>query len=129
MVEVYDHRAERWKQVPVLQDSARDHHQTVVLRGEIYMLGGHSGPFQVFNSCRKYNFSTRKWTEVAPMKEKRAFLAAVVLNDCIYAIGGYNGAWRVDTAEVYNSKINQWQSIASMNERRSGAGAAVLNER
>jgi hypothetical protein len=43
--------------------------------------------------------------------------------------GGYNGAWRVDTAEKYNVAANQWQAIASMHERRSGAGAAVLNDR
>jgi N-acetylneuraminic acid mutarotase len=91
VVEIYDHRAERWRQVAALQEplSTRDHHQTVVMDSEIYLLGGHSGPFNVYNSCRKYSLKAKKWVEIAPMREKRAFLASVVLGNSIYAIGKF----------------------------------------
>lgn len=102
VVEVYDHRAERWRQVSSLQEplSTRDHHQTVVLDGDIYLLGGHSGPFNVYNSCRKFSLKTKKWVEIAPMREKRAFLAAVVWNKSIYAIGTYILSYLITSYDV-----------------------------
>lgn len=127
-VESYDHRAERWRKVPLEDPSGpRDHHQVAVIDQCIYVLGGHHGPINVYNSCRRLNLNTREWQEIAPMREKRAFHASVIFNDHIFAIGGYNGSWRVDTVEKYDVNLNQWSAIASMNERRSGAGATVLD--
>lgn len=131
MVEVYDHRAERWKRITFAEDQSgpRDHHQAVVVKSNIYIIGGHCGPFKVYNSCRKFNLISKSWSEIAPMNEKRTFLASAVIDDTIYAIGGFNGSWRVSTVEKYNISLNQWQLVNSMNERRSGAGASVLNKK
>lgn len=130
VVEVYDHRAERWRQVDIGDPlGPRDHHQITAVGHEIFVLGGHHGPFNVYNSCRKLNIVSKKWSEIAPMKEKRAFLASAVLGNHIYAIGGYNGAWRVESVERYDVQLNQWTSVQGMHERRSGAGAAVLHEK
>ena len=92
MVEVYDHRAERWKQIPFAEDPAgpRDHHQAVVIKSNIYIIGGHHGPFNVYNSCRKFDLISKRWFEIAPMNEKRTFLASAVIDDTVYAIGGYH---------------------------------------
>lgn len=91
MVEVYDHRAERWKRITFVEDPAgpRDHHQAIVIKSNIYVIGGHCGPFNVFNSCRKFNLTTKTWSEIAPMNEKRTFLASAVIDDTIYAIGKF----------------------------------------
>ncbi|KAL1467865.1 hypothetical protein MTO96_041863, partial [Rhipicephalus appendiculatus] len=43
----------------------------------------------------------------------------------IYAMGGYDGTWRIRTAERYEVKKNNWTDIAHMNESRSDASAAV----
>lgn len=45
----------------------------------------------------------------------------------IYAMGGYDGHHRQNTAEKYNYKYNQWSLIASMNVQRSDASATTLN--
>lgn len=91
IVEVYDHRAERWRSIKSAEDpdGPRDHHQAVFVKSCIYIIGGHSGPFNVFNTCRKFNLITKTWSEIAPMNEKRTFLSSAVLDDTIYAIGIY----------------------------------------
>ncbi|XP_053213538.1 kelch-like protein 10 [Panonychus citri] len=128
VVEAYDHRAERWRQVNLEDPSGpRDHHQICVIGRQLFILGGHHGPFNVFNSCRKLDLTTRKWNEISPMREKRAFHTSAIIGNHIYVIGGYNGARRTDSVERYDIIQNQWTSCAPMNERRSGAGAAVLN--
>lgn len=129
-VESYDHRAERWRKVSLEDPNGpRDHHQVAVINHFVYVLGGHHGPVNVFNSCRKLNLITKEWIEIAPMREKRAFHASAILDHHIYAIGGYNGSWRVDSVERYDININQWTAMPAMTERRSGAGAAVLDDR
>ena len=56
---------------------------------------GQSGAGDQFCQCLKeaerYNFTTQAWEMLPPMKEARRALAAVVLPDGIYAIGGYDG--------------------------------------
>ncbi|RWS29475.1 26S proteasome non-ATPase regulatory subunit 8-like protein [Leptotrombidium deliense] len=130
VVEAYDHRLERWKNVNISDPCGpRDHHQVVVHEDNVYIIGGHQGPFNVFNSCRKFNLKTKIWSEISPMIEKRAFMAAVGTMKYVYAIGGYNGSWRVKTVERYDTVLNQWSLVENMHERRSGAGAAVLDNK
>ena len=47
----------------------------------------------------------------------------------IYAMGGYDGSTRQNTAEKYDPITNQWTMIASMNAQRSDADACTLNNR
>lgn len=57
----------------------------------------------------------------------RCYVSVAVLNDLIYAMGGYDGYYRQNTAERYNYKTNQWSLIAPMNCQRSDASATTLN--
>lgn len=50
-----------------------------------------------------------------------------VLNDLVYAMGGYDGYERQNTAERYNYKTNQWSLITPMHVHRSDASATTLN--
>ena len=45
----------------------------------------------------------------------------------VYAMGGYDGYHRQNTAERYNYKRNQWSFIAPMFFQRSDASATTLN--
>lgn len=55
----------------------------------------------------------------------RAGLA--VLEDRVYAVGGFNGSLRVRTVDVYDASTDQWATCPSMEARRSTLGVAVLN--
>ncbi|RWS04234.1 kelch-like protein 10 [Dinothrombium tinctorium] len=130
MIEAYDCKIERWKTVNISDPQGpRDHNQVAVAENCVYIIGGHQGPFNVLNSCRKFDLRTKKWSEIAPMQERRAFLACVVMSKYIYAIGGYNGNWRVKSVERYDVYLNQWTPVKDMHERRSGTGAAILDGR
>lgn len=56
-------------------------------------------------------------------------MCVAVLNDIIYAMGGYDGLTRLKTAERYNYRDNQWSRIASMNMQRSDGSATALNSK
>lgn len=57
----------------------------------------------------------------------RCYISVAVLNGKIYALGGYDGANRQNTAERYDPTANQWSLIAPMQQQRSDASATSLN--
>ena len=56
-----------------------------------------------------------------------------MLNDRIYAVGGFNREeGRLNTAEVLDMTVGgtqEWRNISNMNTRRSGVGLAAMNGR
>lgn len=57
----------------------------------------------------------------------RCYVSVVMCEGKIYAMGGYNGRIRMNSAERYDPVINQWQMISPMQKQRSDASAAALN--
>lgn len=53
----------------------------------------------------------------------RAGLA--VLNDKVYAVGGFNGSLRVRTVDVYDPVSDSWSATCSMEARRSTLGIHI----
>ena len=67
---------------------------------------------------------------MAPLPTPRDHLAAVVIDDALYAIGGrvrLNYRDNLSTVEAYNADLNQWVPRASMPTARSGIAAAVVD--
>jgi hypothetical protein len=58
--------------------------------GLIYLAGGLNELNVELNSVDCYNPVIKQWTTVASMKTKRAYFGLVVLNDHLYAVGGWN---------------------------------------
>lgn len=65
--------------------------------------------------------------QIAPMHCRRCYVSVAELNGFIYAMGGYDGNNRQNTAERYDPKTNQWTMIAPMSVQRSDASACTLN--
>lgn len=83
---------------------------------------------KAIRQCEFFDFSSERWYELRselPTRRCRAGLA--VLNNLIYAIGGFNGSLRVRTVDAYDPQANQWISCPPMEARRSTLGVGVLN--
>ena len=52
--------------------------------------------------AERFNVAKQSWELLPPMKEARRALAAVVLPDGIYAIGGYDGRQYLATVEKFD---------------------------
>lgn len=68
-------------------------------------------------------------TEVQPMRDRRSFPSAVVADDDMYVLGGYDGNDTLRTVECYNFNTLEWTQIPPMNTPRSNAGACVFNNK
>ena len=96
-------------------NESRNAHAITMCKGAVYVLGGFSGK-QRLNSMEKYQIKEDKWTQMAPMKDKRHYLSACSVNDeCIYAFGGFFGSTEQeinDSIEMYEVDKNIWTTLA-----------------
>ncbi|KDR17435.1 Kelch-like protein 10 [Zootermopsis nevadensis] len=128
-IETYDTQADRWIKMEEGDPMGpRVHHGSAVVGYNIYVIGGFDR-FKSLNSVSCFNAVTKKWREVGPMNDRRAYVSVAVLGGLVYAVGGYTDKRRHRTAERYDYRRNQWSMIASMNTRRSDASATALNDK
>ena len=88
--------------------------------------GGFNGT-EYYNSVRYFEPEEKRWHDAAPMYTPRCYVSTALLNDFIYACGGYDGRWRLSTVERFHPPTNQWTKVASMAVNRSDAGADALH--
>jgi hypothetical protein len=101
-----------------------------ITNGCVYAVGGYNTGFLSTNEA--YRTWDNTWVTENSMPTARDELAVVAARcpfgssaTCIYAIGGWNGAF-LSTNEVFNPATNTWSSLAPMPTPREGlAGAAA----
>ena len=65
--------------------------------------------------------------KIFPFDVLRCYVSVAVLDGCVYAMGGFDGHIRQNSAERYTPNTNQWSLITPMNQQRSDASAATVN--
>ena len=72
-----------------------------------------------------FKLSTNTWTSIAPLNERRAYAAAVTVDDVVYVFGG--GVAR-DDAEQYDTEANTWTLLTTkMTVGRQSLAVACVN--
>lgn len=74
------------------------------------------------NSVECYDPTLDTWTIVSKMSVRRANFGVGVLDNVLYAIGGYNESGFLKSAEKYRPSDGVWSTIADMRVRRDGPG-------
>ena len=69
----------------------------------------------------------KEWHSAAPMTTSRNGVGVAVVNNVLYAFGGFDGSSPLKSAERYNAETDAWELIASMDEQRYGVGVAVCD--
>ena len=91
-------------------------------------MGGFNGSLRV-RTVDMYDPTADSWSSIASMEARRSTLGVAVMNDHIYAVGGFDGSCGLNTAEVLDMSVSgthEWRTIASMSTRRSSVGVGVL---
>jgi N-acetylneuraminic acid mutarotase len=93
--------------------------------GSIYALGGRGGS----HMNHRYTPASNTWAVLAPMPTGRTGLAAAVVGDAIFAIGGRRdiggpcSGRPLARVERYSIASNTWRKVAPLPARRSDIGA------
>ncbi|XP_008181140.1 ring canal kelch homolog [Acyrthosiphon pisum] len=68
------------------------------------------------------------WKQSVEMLVERHCLGVGVIDNYLYAVGGYNNSnLALDNAEVFDNNTQEWRIISSMSTARSDLGVGVLN--
>jgi N-acetylneuraminic acid mutarotase len=105
-VDVYDLAAGTWTTLPPESNipTPRAGASTVVLQGQLVVIGGESGSQMAAHSeVEAFNPATRRWTTLAPLQVGRHATQAVVYNGEIYTASGSRtrGATEIRSQEVF----------------------------
>jgi len=105
-----------------------------VAAGKLYVFCGLAPGWTPKALVYEYDPAGNKWTQKKPMQLPSHHVAFAVLNDKIYAFGGFNlpdsgpPAWRpLDNAWEYDPAADAWKALAPMPTKRGAAGAAIVN--
>lgn len=77
---------------------------------------------KAIRSVECYDLREEQWYQAAEMPSRRCRAGLAVLNDKVYAVGGFNGSLRVRTVDVYDPSTDSWSTSCSMEARRSTLG-------
>ncbi|HEX8647694.1 MAG TPA: kelch repeat-containing protein [Thermoleophilaceae bacterium] len=126
-VERYSIASRRWarvKSMPV----ALNHAAAVAWGGRLYVIGGYADPEGLSREQRlllRYDPATGRWKRMAKPPSARAALAAAVVGDRLYAVGGARAGKPLATLEVYDLRRNRWTAGPDMAVAREHLAAAA----
>ncbi|XP_058035936.1 kelch-like protein 18 isoform X2 [Ahaetulla prasina] len=95
--------------------------------GLIYAVGGLNSAGDSLNVVEVFDPVANHWEKCQPMTTPRSRVGVAVVNGLLYAIGGYDGQWRLSTVEIYDPETDSWSRGGSMNSKRSAMGTVVLD--
>ena len=100
------------------------HHPAINHDKMVIVLGGWAAPTSdgPTNLVSLWNVDEKRWQTGPPLQEKRRFLASVVCNGAVYAIGGFNGQNVLDTIERIHvgDLLHNSSSCSSSSNRTKG---------
>ena len=119
----------------------------------VYAVGGSNrddGTRSNLNSMERYSPDKDEWEDMPPMHRSRGAASVTALNNCLYAVGGYDsgkilhlvllclpfislffslhdcvGQWLCEV-ERFDPSTNQWCLIAPMHHSRTGVAVTAL---
>ncbi|XP_041731757.2 kelch-like protein 33 [Coregonus clupeaformis] len=119
-----------WRLLGEMPKPPRLSHEVAVVAGKLYVLGGqnYKGMLAVLNSVYRYNPLQDRWERMADMQEKRCNFSVVVLDEIIYAIGGYiDPETNLDSVERYCPNTDSWSFAQPLDMTLSCHASTLLD--
>ncbi|KAK7851717.1 b2 protein [Quercus suber] len=136
-VESYNPISNQWVSRPPLNQK-KGGLAGVSLNEKIFAIGGGIGveffsEVHVFypdegSSVERFDPREQSWTRLKNMSERRGSHSLSMLNEKLYAIGGYDGANELSSVEVLDPRVGFWMKGEPMKETRKYAGAVVIGD-
>lgn len=128
-VERYDMMTDTWSEVCPMNTPRRNVGVGVIGR-YLYAVGGSNrddGSRSNLNSMEKYDPINDTWSEMPPMHRSRGAASIAALNNCLYAVGGYDSGQWLNEVERFDPACNQWTLVAPLNHCRTGIAVTAMN--
>lgn len=78
-------------------------------------------------SMERYDTLTGVWSSCPAMNTRRRYCRLAVLDNCIYAVGGFDSTNYQASVERFDPRVGEWTPVPNMTSRRSSCGVAALD--
>jgi hypothetical protein len=118
--EIYD-SITGWNEVASLHEPRASHTATLMMGGNVLVLGGTAPGGEIFDR------SLGAWTRTAPWHDRWGHTATLLQDGRVLVVGGRQptGA-AIDSVEIYEPKTKAWGLTGKLNFARSGHSAILL---
>nr|CAD7260558.1 unnamed protein product [Timema shepardi] len=113
-VECYDPVSRQWRTLACLPFAVSKHGLVASGKNTLYLAGGEFPDGSASRSMWRYDPILDVWQEMAPMLIPRSELGLAMLDGSVYAVGGWEGSYRLDCVERYDLDSNSWHFITPM---------------
>eukprot|EP00747_Dinoflagellata_sp_TGD_P167747 gnl/TRDRNA2_/TRDRNA2_192771_c0_seq1.p1 gnl/TRDRNA2_/TRDRNA2_192771_c0~~gnl/TRDRNA2_/TRDRNA2_192771_c0_seq1.p1 ORF type:complete len:344 (+),score=60.64 gnl/TRDRNA2_/TRDRNA2_192771_c0_seq1:67-1032(+) len=117
MVEVFDLYSERWVPVEPLKTGRLGLAGACLVSEDgdeyVYATGGSDGD-EVLSSVEVLNVQEGKWYDAPPMGCPRLGHVAMVVDNKLYVMGGFDGKGLVDHFECFDPKLGRWGPLLKL---------------
>lgn len=113
-VECYCTKTRIWRTLNCLPFAVSKHGLVVSGKNTLYLAGGEFPDGSASRSVWRYDPVLDFWLEVASMLVPRSELGLAMLDGFVYAVGGWEGSYRLDSVERYDPSTNSWSLIEPM---------------
>jgi N-acetylneuraminic acid mutarotase len=129
---VYDTLSGIWTQIPLCNNKIRAAHNSCVVGGRLYVIGGNDSS-RTISTMDMFDPNSGEWVSKNSMSIDRGLASCVSIAGKIYVMGGmrflgssydFNG---MSTVEVYDTSSGTWTQIADMPTGRWGHSAIAAN--
>eukprot|EP00102_Acyrthosiphon_pisum_P021908 XP_016659118.1 PREDICTED: kelch-like protein 2 [Acyrthosiphon pisum] len=129
-IELYDPKTDRWQYAPEIIIS-REEADLAVVKDLAFAVGGYDKDnFDSLGTVTVLDVSSESpcWKPTVDMIVKRVYPVVRVINDYLYAVGGYNDDdGHLNSAEMFDYNTQEWRMISGLPFIRCDFGAGVLN--
>ncbi|NDI36084.1 M56 family metallopeptidase [Chengkuizengella sediminis] len=132
--EVYDPETDTWTLLANM-NKPREDFSIGVIDEKLYVVGGFNGNFMRYrkenylSSVEVYDPQTDTWTQLTSMNQPRDNHATEVIDEKIYAIGGYYDYNHLSNVEVYDPETDKWTEVTNMNHARYGQATELIDDK
>ncbi|KAK7792616.1 hypothetical protein R5R35_009149 [Gryllus longicercus] len=113
-VECYDPITRHWRTLACLPFAVSKHGLVASGSNRLYLAGGEFPDGSASHSMWRYDPVLNVWHEMAPMLIPRSELGLAMLDGFVYAVGGWEGTYRLDSVERYDPETNSWELVPPM---------------
>ncbi|XP_054287348.1 kelch-like protein 12 [Macrosteles quadrilineatus] len=113
-VECYCVKTRTWRSMACLPFAVSKHGLVASGKNTLYLAGGEFPDGSASRSVWRYDPALDMWLEMASMLVPRSELGLAMLDGCVYAVGGWEGSFRLDSVERYDPSTNSWNLIEPM---------------
>ncbi|NXP77352.1 KLH35 protein, partial [Ramphastos sulfuratus] len=123
--DLYHPRSRQWTALSSVPGYTKSEFAACTLKNDVYISGGHISSNDVWVLSSQLNV----WIKVACLQKGRWRHKMATLQGKIYAVGGFDGFYRLSSVECYDTFSNSWATLAPLPQAVSSAAVvSCLNK-